>query len=225
MWWYETQWRPGRGHTGPCHTPRQWSSPSRCLTDDAAAPCPRRPAWWGADEEKSHNRYNDISQITVCLKKYIQAAHRMSVAVCSMLIAGGLVAAVSSGSSVHEPETHENTQLNNRGWMNHKCAASYKPNPSIWIRREGSFIHFLCSIDVSGLLTRRFSSYKGFLLVVWCIMIKTKHSETNDKLKYFKSKMEIYYQNKCAKIIQRFFVNVTHQVFDKNTGQRCHIND
>lgn len=42
-----------------------------------------------------------------CLKKkYIQAAHRMSVAVCSMLIAGGLVAAVSSGSSVHEPETH-----------------------------------------------------------------------------------------------------------------------
>lgn len=151
MWWYETQWRPGRGHTGPCHTPRQWSSPSRCLTDDAAAPCPRRPAWWGADEEKSHNRYNDISQITVCLKKYIQAAHRMSVAVCSMLIAGGLVAAVSSGSSVHEPETHENTQLNNRGRTIHKCATSYKPNPSIWIspdKREGSFIHFLCSIDV-----------------------------------------------------------------------------
>lgn len=126
MWWYETQWRPGRGHTGPCRTPRQWSSPSRCLTDDAAAPCPRRPAWWGADEEKSHNRYNDISQITVCLKKYIQAAHRMSVAVCSMLIAGGLVAAVSSGSSVHEPEIHENTQLNNRGRTIHKRAASYK---------------------------------------------------------------------------------------------------
>lgn len=61
----------------------------------------------------------------MCLKKYIQAAHRMSVAVCSMLIAGGLVAAVSSGSSVHEPETHENTQLNNRGRTIHKCAASY----------------------------------------------------------------------------------------------------
>lgn len=34
-----------------------------------------------------------------------EASHRVSVAVCSMLVAGGLVAAVSGGSSVHEPET------------------------------------------------------------------------------------------------------------------------
>lgn len=47
-WWYETQWRPGKGRRGPCRTPRLWSSPSGCLTDGAVRPCPRRPARWGA---------------------------------------------------------------------------------------------------------------------------------------------------------------------------------
>lgn len=35
-----------------------------------------------------------------------EATHRMSIAVSSMLVAGGLVAAVSGRPSVHEPETH-----------------------------------------------------------------------------------------------------------------------
>lgn len=35
-----------------------------------------------------------------------EATHRMSIAVSSVLIAGGLVAAVSGRPSVHEPETH-----------------------------------------------------------------------------------------------------------------------
>lgn len=83
----------------------------------------------------------------------------MSVAVCSMLIAGGLVAAVSSGSSVHEPEIHENTQLNNRGRTIHKRAASYKQthrSESVLIEGKEVLYIFLCSIDVSGLLTEVF---------------------------------------------------------------------
>ena len=40
-------------------------------------------------------------------KRLVPSTHCMGVAVCSMLIAGGLVAAVSRGPSVHEPETHK----------------------------------------------------------------------------------------------------------------------
>lgn len=51
MWWCETQWKPGRGHTGPYHTPRLWFSPSGCQTGGVEKPCPRRPAQWEAAQE------------------------------------------------------------------------------------------------------------------------------------------------------------------------------
>ncbi len=58
--------------------------------------------------KKKKNNLFEITPSTFKTKPH--AAHRMSVAVCSVLIAGGLIAAVSRGPSVHEPETHTDKQ-------------------------------------------------------------------------------------------------------------------
>lgn len=111
-WRHETRWRPGRGRTDPCRTPRRWSSPSCCRTGGAAASCPRRPAPRGAERTDG-----DVRQTLGALRsglKQERSSHSMSVEVGGVFVAGGLVAAVGGGPCVHEPETNRQN-INNSG--------------------------------------------------------------------------------------------------------------